>query len=49
MKLKVKSAIKAGGIRLSNHSRADLKVKAGVKARGIRLSNHSRACLFVTA
>ena len=37
--LKIKSGVKAGGLRSTNHS---LKVKSGVKAGGLVAVNHSQ-------
>lgn len=49
--LRVKSGLKAGGIRLSNHNqtmageRKGLKVKTNIKAGGVRLQNHNQTLL----
>lgn len=43
--LKVRSAIKAGGLNNLNHSRAGLKVRSAVKAGGLAILNHSRRVL----
>jgi len=46
--LKVKSAIKAGGINTENHNRSGLKVKSAIKAGGgpgSLIANHSRSAL----
>jgi len=45
--LKVKSAIKAGGINTENHNRSGLKVKSAIKAGGINTENHNRSGLKV--
>jgi hypothetical protein len=45
--LKVRSAVKAGGLSSINHSRAGLKVRSAVKAGGLSSINHSRAGLKV--
>ena len=41
--LKVKSAVKAGGISLLNHNRSGLKIKSAVKAGGLASINHNRS------
>ena len=40
--MKVKSNVKAGGIRLLNHSAALVRVKSNVKAGGVAIQNHSQ-------
>ena len=39
--LKVKSGVKAGGLKTVNHNQG-LKVKSGVKAGGLKIVNHSQ-------
>ena len=39
--LKVKSGVKAGGLKVINHNQG-LKVKSGVKAGGLRTKNHNQ-------
>jgi hypothetical protein len=38
--LQVRSAVKAGGVRLSNHNET-LQVRSAVRAGGVRLTNHN--------
>ena len=45
--LRIKTALKAGGLSVVNHSRRALKVRAGVKAGGLAQLNHSRRTLGV--
>ena len=40
--LKVRTAVKAGGMKTINHTRGALAVRAGVKAGGLTM-NHTRA------
>jgi len=42
--LKIKSAVKAGGLGTSNHNRTALKIKSAVKAGGLTTINHNRTC-----
>jgi len=46
--MKIRTKVKAGGVRLSNHNQslvrsAGLKVKTHVKAGGVRLGNHNQS------
>ncbi|HEX3905890.1 MAG TPA: hypothetical protein VH853_23920 [Polyangia bacterium] len=43
--LKVKTSVKAGGLKTVNHNRAGLKVKTSVKAGGLKTVNHTRSAL----
>jgi hypothetical protein len=42
--LKVKSAIKAGGLPYSNHTRSGLKVRSAIKAGAVRLADNHNRC-----
>ena len=43
--IKVRSAVKAGGLSTRNHTRGALKVRSAVKAGGLSTRNHSRNLL----
>jgi hypothetical protein len=45
--LKVKTSVKASGLKTINHNRRGLKVKTTVKASGLKTTNHSRGALRV--